>query len=296
MSSDIFLQFCVAGVTYGIIYGVVAIGFTIIYNTTGIINFAQGEFLMIGGMTAVTLQRYLPLPLAILAAVAITMLTGAAIEVLFIRWLHRPSVLRMIIITIGVSIVAREIALHLWDEKSHALPHFTGDSVSALTVAGAKISPQVLWVIGVCGAMVVLLGVFFRATPLGRQMRACASNRDAARLCGINTRNMVTFSFVLSAGMGALAGCVVSPITYVQYDSGTALAIKGFTAAILGGLGSTAGAAAGGLILGLLESFGVWVLPAAYKDAVAIAVMLGVLFLRPSGIFGNAEAARLREY
>ena len=296
MTLDIFLQFCVAGVTYGIIYGVVAIGFTIIYNTTGIINFAQGEFLMIGGMSAITLQRYLPLPLAILGAVVVTMLVGAAIEVLFIRWLHRPSVLRMIIITIGISIVIREIALHIWDEKSHALPHFTGDSVSALTVAGAKISPQVLWVIGVCGAMVLLLGVFFRATPLGRQMRACASNRDAARLCGINPRNMVTFSFVLSAGMGALAGCVVSPITYVQYDSGTALAIKGFTAAILGGLGSTSGAAAGGLILGLLESFGVWVLPAAYKDAVAIAVMLGVLFLRPSCIFGSAEAARLREY
>ena len=296
MTLDIFLQFCVAGVTYGIIYGVVAIGFTIIYNTTGIINFAQGEFLMIGGMTAVTLQRYLPLPLAILGAVAVTMLVGAAIEVLFIRWLHRPSVLRMIIITIGVSIVIREIALHIWDEKSHALPHFTGDAVSAIALAGARVSPQVLWVIGVCGTMVVLLGLFFRATPLGRQMRACASNRDAARLCGINTRNMVTFSFVLSAGMGALAGCVVSPITYVQYDSGTALAIKGFTAAILGGLGSTAGAAAGGLILGLLESFGVWVLPAAYKDAVAIAVMLGVLFLRPSGIFGSAEAARLREY
>jgi len=296
MTLDILLQFCVAGVTYGIIYGVVAIGFTIIYNTTGIINFAQGEFLMIGGMTAVTLQRYLPLPLAIFGAVAVTMLVGAAIEVLFIRWLHRPSVLRMIIITIGVSIVIREIALHLWDEQAHALPHFTGDSVSAVALAGARVSPQVLWVIGVCGTMVVLLGLFFRATPLGRQMRACASNRDAARLCGINARNMVTLSFVLSAGMGALAGCVVSPITYMQYDSGTALAIKGFTAAILGGLGSTAGAAAGGLILGLLESFGVWVLPAAYKDAVAIAVMLGVLFLRPSGIFGSAEAARLREY
>jgi branched-chain amino acid transport system permease protein len=296
MTSDIFLQFCAAGVTYGVIYGVVAIGFTIIYNTTGIINFAQGEFLMLGGMTAVTLHRHLPLPLAIAGAVAATMVIGALLEVLFIRWLHRPSVLRMIMITIGLSIVIREIALHVWDEQSHALPHFTGDAVSAVALGGAKVSPQVLWVVGVCGAMVLLLGLFFRVTPLGRQMRACASNRDAARLCGINARNMVTLSFVLSAGMGALAGCVVSPITFVQYDSGTALAIKGFTAAILGGLGSTAGAAAGGLVLGLLESFSVWVLPAAYKDAVAIAVMLGVLFLRPSGILGSAEAARLREH
>ena len=296
MSLDVLLQFTAAGVTYGVIYGVVAIGFTIIYNTTGIINFAQGEFLMLGGMTAVTLHRHLPLPLAVAGAVALTMLAGALIEVLFIRWLHRPSVLRMIMITIGVSILVREVALHVWDEKSHALPHFTGDAVSAVTLGGARVSPQVFWVLGVCGAMVLLLGVFFRATPLGRQMRACASNRDAARLCGINARNMVTFSFLLSAGMGALAGCVVSPITFVQYDSGTALAIKGFTAAILGGLGSTAGAAAGGLVLGLLESFSVWWLPAAYMDAVAIALMLGVLFLRPSGILGSAEAARLREH
>ncbi|HEY5999964.1 MAG TPA: branched-chain amino acid ABC transporter permease [bacterium] len=296
MSPEILLQFCVAGVTYGVVYGVVAIGFTIIYNTTGIINFAQGEFLMLGAMTAVSLHRHLPLPLAIAGAVAATMAVGALIEVLFIRWLHRPSVLRMIMITIGVSILVREAALHVWDEKSHALPHFTGDAVSALALGGAKISPQALWVVGVCGVMVLALSAFFRATRLGRQMRACALNRDAARLCGINARNMVTFSFVLSAGMGALAGCVVSPITYVQYDSGTGLAIKGFTAAILGGLGSTAGAAAGGLVLGLLESFSVWALPAAYKDAVAIAIMLGVLFVRPSGILGSAEAARLREH
>jgi branched-chain amino acid transport system permease protein len=144
--------------------------------------------------------------------------------------------------------------------------------------------------------MVLLLSFFFRATPLGRQMRACASNRDAARLCGINARNMVTLSFVLSAGIGALAGCVVSPITYVQYDSGTPLAIKGFTAAILGGLGSSLGAVTGGLVLGLLESYSIWFLPAAYKDAVAIALLLGVLFVRPSGILGSAEAARLRDY
>ena len=157
MSSDIFLQFCVAGVTYGIIYGVVAIGFTIIYNTTGIINFAQGEFLMIGGMTAVTLHRYAPLPLAILGAVAITMLAGAAIEVLFIRWLNRPSVLRMIIITIGLSIVIQEAALHIWDEKVRSLPYFTGNECSSVKIFGAAISPQVLWVLGTVTVTVALL-------------------------------------------------------------------------------------------------------------------------------------------
>lgn len=114
MNIELFLQYVVAGVTYGTIYAVVAIGFNIVYNSTGIINFAQGEFVMLGGMTAVTLSRFLPLPAAVLAAVIITMIVGALIEVLFIRWLQKPSVLRMIIITIGLSILIREIALHIW--------------------------------------------------------------------------------------------------------------------------------------------------------------------------------------
>jgi branched-chain amino acid transport system permease protein len=107
---------------------------------------------------------------------------------------------------------------------------------------------------------------------------------------------MVTLSFVLSAGIGALAGCVVSPITYVQYDSGTGLAIKGFTVAILGGLGNSTAAIAAGLILGVLESFCVMVLPTAFKDVVSVSVLLLILFVRPSGIFGSAEASRLKEF
>ena len=133
MNLDLFLQYVVAGVTYGTIYGIVAIGFNIIYNTTGIINFAQGEFVMLGGMTAVTLGRFLPLPAAILAAVLLTTVIGALIEILFIRWLHRPSVLRMIVITIGLSILIRETALHVWGEGVRALPYFTGTSVTSPT-------------------------------------------------------------------------------------------------------------------------------------------------------------------
>jgi branched-chain amino acid transport system permease protein len=296
MELDLFFQYVVAGITKGAIYAVVAIGFNIIYNTTGIINFAQGEFVMLGGMTAVTLETFFPLPVAILGAVAITMVVGALIEIIFIRWLDRASVLRMIIITIGISILTREAALHIWGEKVRALPYFTGNEISSLAFAGVRVSPQVLWVLGVCTVMVVCLNLFFHGTFVGRQMRACAANREAARLCGINARNMVTFSFVLSAGIGALAGCVISPITYVQYDFGTPLAIKGFAVAILGGLGNSMGAVVAGLILGVLESFSVMVLPTAYKDAIAIAIMLGVLLVRPSGLFGSSEAARLKDF
>jgi branched-chain amino acid transport system permease protein len=296
MNIDLFFQYLVAGITYGTIYAIVAIGFNIIYNATGIINFAQGEFVMVGGMTAITLTSFMPVPAAIVLAVAITMVFGALIEIIFIRWLNNPSVLRMTIITIGLSILIRETALHIWGEGVNALPYFTGTSLSVLSIGDVHISPQVLWVLGVSGLMVVALGLFFNFTLAGAQMRACSSNTDAARLCGINAKNMITLSFVLSAGIGALAGCVVCPITYIQYDSGTNLAIKGFTVAILGGLGNSTAAVAAGLILGILESFSIWILPAAYKDVIAITILLIILFLRPSGLFGNAEASRLKEY
>jgi branched-chain amino acid transport system permease protein len=296
MNAELFFQYLVAGITYGTIYAIVAIGFNIIYNTTGIINFAQGEFVMLGGMFAVSLHAFLPVPLAIAGAVVATMGVGALIEMLFIRWLRKPTVLRLIIITIGLSIVIRESALLFWGEGVRALPYFTGDAVSSLAVGDVHVSPQVLWVLGISAIMVAALSFFFSRTLMGRKMRACACNRDAAQLCGISTKNMVTLSFVLSAGIGALAGCVISPITYVQYDSGTSLAIKGFTVAILGGLGNSMAAIAAGLLLGTLESLSIWVMPAAYKDVIAISILLVILFVRPSGLFGNAEAARLKDF
>ncbi|HEX9290981.1 MAG TPA: branched-chain amino acid ABC transporter permease [Anaeromyxobacteraceae bacterium] len=292
----LFFQYLVAGLTYGTIYAVVGIGFNIIYNTTGIINFAQGEFVMLGGMTAVALHRAVPMPLAILGAVAVTMAVGAVVEVTFIRWLRKASVLRMIVITVGISILLREAALALWGEGVRSLPYFSGDEVTSVSLGGVHLSPQVLWSLGTCALVVVLLSLFFRFTMLGREMRACASNRDAAALCGLPTRNLVTLSFVLSAGIGALAGCVVSPITSTHYAIGGGLALKGFAVAILGGLGNSMAAVAAGFIVGTLESFSVWVLPAAYKDAVAVSIFLAILFVRPSGLFGSSEASRLKDF
>jgi branched-chain amino acid transport system permease protein len=173
-----------------------------------------------------------------------------------------------------------------------ALPYFTGSEVTSLSIGGARMSPQVLWTLGACSALVALTTAFFRWSSTGKQMRACASNRTAAALCGLPTRNLVTAAFVLSAGMGALAGCVVSPITYTRYDIGTGLAIKGFTVAILGGLGSSLAAVTAGLVLGVLEAFAVSILPSAYKDAVSIALLLAILFLRPTGLFAARVAYR----
>lgn len=291
-----FVQYFLSGITVGSVYAIVAIGFNIIYNTTGIINFAQGEFLIVGAMAAISFSHAMPLVPAIALAVLVTTLLGALVELVFIRPVRDASVLRLIVITIGVSILIREATLHIWDENVRSLPFFTGTEISSLAVLGARVSPQVLWVLAACAAIVVGLTIFFKVTLTGRAMRACADDRTAARLCGINVRRMVTLSFMLSAGIGAVAGCVISPVTQTQYDMGAPLAIKGFTVAILGGLGNSMAAVAAGLILGVTEAFIVSQLALAYKEAVSIVFLLLVLFFRPTGLFGRRDTGELRAF
>ena len=201
----------------------------------------------------------------------------------------------MVVITIGLSIVMQEAALHIWDEKVRSLPYFTGNEVSSLRFLGAAISPQVLWVLGTVAVTVVLLHLFLGYTLQGRAMRACSSNPEAAMLAGINIPNMRTLSFGLSAALGALAGCVISPITMTHYEMGASLAINGFAAAILGGFGNPMAAVAGGLMVGVIEAVVSVDWPAAYNDAVAFVVLLVVLFGRPRGLFGRAEGEAVRE-
>jgi branched-chain amino acid transport system permease protein len=304
MSIGTFVQYCFSGITLGSIYAVVAIGFNIIYNTTGIINFAQGEFVVLGALIAISFSQafitFFPLGLAlflaIVLAVIITTIIGGIIEILFIKWIKDPTVLRLIIITIGLSFLIREIALHVWDEKVRFLKYFTGTEVSSIAILGAHFSPQVLWVLAISAIIVICLSLFFKFTLTGRAMRACSANRTAARLCGINIKMMVTISFMISAAIGALAGCVISPLTQTQYNMGSPLAIKGFVVAILGGLGNSFGAVVGGIVLGLLESFSIVWLPNAYRDVVAIIILLVILFFKPSGIFGSKEESALKEF
>lgn len=285
------LQYFLSGLTSGAVYAVVGIGFDIIYSATGIINFAQGDFLMLGGMIAVSLAPHTGLAMAVLCAVAATGCVGVLLHVVFIRWLRNPAVLRLIVVTIGLSILLREAALHVWDEKVRALPFFSGDETSSLAVLGARISPQVLWVLAAAALIVVGLTLFLRFTLTGKAMRACASNAAAARLCGVDASALVTLSFFLSAALGALAGCAVSPITQTSYDMGTPLAVKGFTCAVLGGLGSPTAAVAAGLLVGLVESVSVSLLPLAFKDVATLCLLLAILVLRPQGLFGGRRTA-----
>ncbi len=296
MSGEQTLQYIFAGITVGSIYAFVAIGYNIIYNATGIINFAQGEFVMLGGMIAYTFSGFMPLLPAVVLAVLITSAVGSVIESVFIRRMRKTSVLGMIVVTIGISILLREAALYIWDEQIRALRFFTGSEISSVSILGARISPQVLWILGITTIIVAGLFLFFKFTLTGQAMRACSENLRAAKLCGIRTDSMVNLSFMLSAGIGALGGCVVSPLTQTHYAMGTDLAIKGFIVAILGGLGNAIAAVAAGLLLGLIESFSISILPMAYKDVISIIILLIILVVKPSGIFGSRQASSMKDY
>ncbi|MEJ2158709.1 MAG: branched-chain amino acid ABC transporter permease [Desulfobacteraceae bacterium] len=290
------LQYVITGVTIGSVYAMVAIGFNIIYNVTEIINLAQGEFVMMGGLVMVSLHvgAGLPLIVAFAGTLLIVTMAGVLLDRLAIRPIKRPSVLTLIIATIAASIVLKGGAMLIWGKDPYDLPAFSGRT--PILLGGASIQPQYLWVIGFLLITAAGLTFFFNKTIIGKAMNACADNPDAARLVGINVQHMVLLSFALSAAIGAVAGLTMTPIALMEYDRGAMLAVKGFGAAILGGLGSFSGAILGGLILGLIESLGAGLLSSGYKDAYALIVLLALLFFRPSGILGNVVAAKQKRF
>jgi branched-chain amino acid transport system permease protein len=278
-SLDQLSQYLVTGITSGAIYAIVALGFTIIFSVTGVINFAQGEFVMLGGMVSYWLLSglNLPAPLAFVLSVVIVTLVGIALERLAIRTARGASAVSLIIITIGASIFIRGIAGQLWGKDAVALPPFTGETPIAFL--GARINPQSLWVIGVTLVMMLALQLLFKFTMLGKALRACSSNPMAASLLGVNAKTMSLFSFGLSACMGAIAGIVIAPIAFTSYGVGTTLGLKGFAAAALGGFESHLLAVVGGLVLGIAEAIGASRF-SAYKDAIAMVVLFLVLYIR----------------
>ncbi|TET93152.1 branched-chain amino acid ABC transporter permease [Candidatus Aerophobetes bacterium] len=290
------LQYLFTGITIGAIYGMVALGFNIIYSATGIINLAQGEFVMLGGMMMVYLTAIIKLPMVVsffLSILIVTMI-GAAFERAAIHPLKNPSVITLIIITVAASILFKGGAMFAWGKHTFSLPPFSGEK--PISVLGATILPQTLWILGIMGATVALLIFFFGFTLTGKAMRACAANRTAASLVGINVKTMVLLSFALSAGIGATAGIIITPTALMNYDRGTMLAVKGFSVAVLGGLGSNVGAVVAGFIIGIMESLGAGFISSGYKDAIALVVLLLVLFIRPSGLLGSRERAEFKKF
>lgn len=287
-----FLQFFFSGLTVGAVYALVALGFTLIYNASDVINFAQGEFVMLGGMSTVFLALAgVPIPLAALLAVVITIAVGLALHRFAIEPARGASPVALIMITIGASIFLRGAAQIVFDKRFHSLPPLFGSE--PIRVGGAAVLPQSLVVLAGAAIIVVLLWLFIDRTLLGKAVLATAANRLAARLVGIDTRRIVGLSFAVSAAIGAVAGILITPITLTSYDVGTLLALKGFAAAMLGGIGSALGAVVGGLLLGMLEAFSAGYLSSKYKEAVAFVVILAVLFAMPQGLLRRGKIERV---
>jgi branched-chain amino acid transport system permease protein len=292
-SSSQIVQYILSGLSNGAIYALIGFGFAIIYNATGIINFAQGEFVMLGGMMTIFCLGVLQLPLipAVALSVGVSMMAGFVFERLAIRPLKNTNPLSLVIITIGASILIRGGAMLIWGKDTHALPAFSGND--PLHIMGATLLPQNIWIIAVTVMIIAANKFFFQYTIFGKAMRACAFNRQAASLVGISVKTMVLLSFVISSAIGSLAGIIIAPLTMTSYDVGIMLGLKGFCAAIIGGMSSGMGTVIGGLLLGILESLGAGLISAGYKDAIAFIILLMILFIRPEGIFGKKETERV---
>lgn len=267
------LQYVLSGLVVGGIYALIGLGFVIVYGVTRVINFAQGEFVMLGALLMVTLAgQGVSVPLAFPLAVVAVCGIGALLEHAAIRPVRRASALTLIIITIGASIALRGGALLVWGTDPFALPPFSAGP--PIQLGGAILVRQGIWVLAVALAIFVGLWAFFTRTYLGKAVRACAVNPRAARLMGISVDRMSLLAFALAGGLGAVAGIVIAPITYATYDMGLMLGLKGFVAAVLGGLVSPPGAILGGFLLGILESLAAGLVSSGYKDAVAFLVLI----------------------
>lgn len=286
------LQFLLAGITMGSVYAVVGLGFMIIYSVTRVINFAQGEFVMLGGMiSSVLYPTGLPLALSILCGVAITTLLGIFMYRTVIYRIRTAPAFTLILVTFGTSIAIRGISLIIWGTDFRILPPFSGSG--SFHLAGAVINIQGLWVIATTLVMGILLFLFFEYTVPGKAFRACAINAIGANLMGIKTEKMGSLAFALAAGLGALAGAVLTPMMTTSYEIGLGLAVKGFIAGIIGGLNRIQGIIAGGLTLGLLEAYGAGLVHSGFKDAIPLVIFLAVLYFRRGGLLGDAEAGKV---
>ena len=275
-------QYLASGLVVGGIYALIGLGFVIVYGVTRIVNFAQGEFVMLGalGMVTLTARGY-----GVGTAFVITLLAvatvGALLERVAVRPLRRAPALAVLILTIGASIALRGAALLGWGTDPLAVPAFSAGP--PLVIGGAVVVRQGVWVLAVAASVFAALWWFFNHTYAGAAVRACAVNPRAASLMGIRVDRVSLLAWTLSGALGAAAGAVIAPITYATYDMGLMLGLKGFVAAVLGGLASPPAAIVGGFALGVLESLSAGLVSSAYKDAVAFVVLITVCLAQAAG-------------
>ena len=285
------LQLSVAGVAQGCVYALVALGFVLIYKATETVNFAQGDLMMLGAFFALTSSVIMGWPYwaTILFALAIMAVVGMLLERVVLRPVLGQPAFTVVMITIGVGYVLRGVVTMMpgWGTDTYTLP--TPFSEGVVKVGSIIFAVQQIAVIGMTTALCVVLYVFFRYAKLGIAMQATSQNQLAAAYMGIPVRRVNMLVWGLSAGVATFAGILLAPVTFVHSNMGF-IGLKAFPAAVVGGFGSVPGAIVGGLIIGLVEALAGFYMPEGFKDVAAYVVVLVVLLIKPSGIFG--ETAR----
>ena len=287
------VQITLGGVLQGCLYALLAIGFSIVYRVTGVINLAQGAFCVLGALLCYTFEVtwHWPLPLAILAAVAVATLLGTALgAVAFVPGLRRLSSSNMLMLTAGLLSAVTGLSLLVWGAQPYALPSFSGERPVA--VGSLLLPSQGFWVVGTTAIVAAGLWLLLQRTPAGRALRACAENPQAAALMGISVPGMTLFSYGLASAIGALAGIVIAPATSLQFDTGSLFTIFGFIAVAVGGIGSFPGAIAGGLLLGVASQLAAAYVSSLFSSALSLGLLLVVLLWRPNGLFAARRARR----
>jgi branched-chain amino acid transport system permease protein len=280
-AAEALAQYVASGLVIGGIYALIALGFVIVFSVSRVVNLAQGELVMLGALGMVSAQGAgLPLAGALMLTVVAVAAVGALLQRVALHPLRHAPPLAALILTIGASIALRGGALVAWGTDPFPLPAFS--TGPPFRLGGAVVGRQALWVLGAAAVVFAALWLFFQRTYAGAAMRACAASPRGARLMGIRVDRMVLLAFALAGALGAVAGAVIAPITYATYDMGLMLGLKGFVAAVLGGLVSPPGAIAGGFLLGVLESLAAGLVSSAYKDAVGFVVLI-VLCLAQTG-------------
>ncbi len=283
--SDQLLQLLFTGLTLGSIYSLIALALVTTFKVTGILNLAQGEFVAIGALLAISLYATgIPMFAAFILAIILVAIMGGCLERAAIHPARRASGLTLIIITLGLSISLRGLALLIWGTDTYSLPAFSQGG--PLIIGGAVLNPQSFWILGLAVITLSVLYAFLGLTYAGKAVKAAVINRTAARLVGINPNTISFWAFVGSGALGAAAGIFIAPVTMSTYDMGFMLAIKGFVAAVIGGLNNIGGAVLGGLLLGVLESYSAGLISSGLKDGLAIIILLVVLMVKPHGILG----------
>ena len=285
------LQIVMAGLAMGAVYALVALGFILIWNTVSVVNFAQGDFVMLGafvGVGWVVNSLHASITVQLLVTVALMALFGIAVAVGLYHPLRRAPQLVVVTATLGLSMFLQNAVVLVWGPE----PLFFAGPLGNGTVIllGAKIYAQYLLILAALLVLMLVQEGLFRGTSIGRAMRATAQDAEAARLMGIPTAWMIAATFAWSSVLAGLAGWLVAPLFYVSADMGVTLSLKAFAATILGGFGSVPGALVGGLLLGVIESTGSFYASSEYSDVIVFGVLIATLLLRPQGIFGELAA------